>query len=159
MNKLIVLALHCRMETLIPNLIHGYTGSALLVTAHMGGRRLITRSTCIHTSLVFNDVILRTLTGRTRVDVIEDKAVLAQHILVCQSRVEVSLLLHNSILSLSPTLDVSKFGVVGDTGSGHHAHLRVTLRHPICLSFATKLLLELLLIVLLDNGRGCRLLK
>jgi len=58
---------------------------------------------------------------------------LAQHVLVRQSRMEVSLMVASCLLSLRTALDVSKLGVVGDAAGGDHAHLRVALRHAVCL--------------------------
>ena len=46
---------------------------------------------------------------------------------------EVSLMVASCLLSLRTALDVSKLGVVGDAAGGDHAHLRVALRHAVCL--------------------------
>ena len=79
--ELIVLALHCGVEALVPYLVDGLAHSALLVTAHVRCR-LVAWLAHLHRRLVVVDVVLRALARGSRVHFVQHEAVLAQHVLV-----------------------------------------------------------------------------
>ena len=79
--ELIVLALHCGVEALVPYLVDSLADPALLVAAHVRGR-LIAWLANLHRCLVVVDVVLGALARGSRVHFVQHETVLAQHVLV-----------------------------------------------------------------------------
>lgn len=113
-DKLIILALHCRMEALIGGNVMTLRSTSMLhrapirstlllilivVAAHMRWG-LITRPMRLHRVLLLMVQVFAVahaglvvevfgaLTRGSRVNLVEDEAVLAQHVFVCESRME-----------------------------------------------------------------------
>ena len=160
-NKLVVLALHRGEEALVD---HVAVGAKLASRLRLAGQVL---GGLVPGPIRLNGVLLSvllayrllevigTLAGWPRVRFVQDEAVLAQHVLIGDGRVEGGTGMRASRVALGlPTLNVSELCLA----RGHPTHVGVPLRHLVRLRLSIMLLLlhvlVLKLLVVLNHGLG-----
>ena len=155
MNELVVLALHRGEEALVDHVAVGADFAARLRLARQMLSGLVPGSIRLDRVLLLLLTyrllqVVGALAGWPRVRFVQDQAVLAQHVLIGDGRMEGVTSMRTHRVALDWSLHM------GELCLAHGAHVRVPLWHLACLCLSTLLLLLhvliLKLLVVLDHG-------